>query len=410
MLRSGPVYVIVLIAFFALCTCIDPYSPELKGYKSLLVVDGMITDENTSYTVKLSGTMQESGGIQVMVSDAIVYITDDNGLKTNLFCKAPGIYKTDSTGFRGKAGRIYILHIVTSEGDEYESDPCPMLPVPEIESLYFTKDQELINNGTGTEDGIRIFLDSKAGIGNKYYRWDFEETWLFKVPSPKKFNYINDSIILPLAEIKEYCWKTAKSKEVLVHSVYSGESEQITKEPILFIAPANSDRLLIQYSILVRQYSISKTEYEFWNNLKQVNESGGDIFAKQPYTIESNIHNQNDPKERVLGYFQVSSLSQKRKNILFSEISGLDLPYFDYKCDRIEIAPKDYPWPPLAPPLTWDDMHAMFTTSGYLFVEPKYDPGSIEPILEKLVFAKPECADCEETGSRQRPDFREILK
>jgi hypothetical protein len=41
--------------------------------------------------------------------------------------------------------------------------------------------------------------------------------------------------------------------------------------------------------------------------------------------------------------------------------------------------------------------------SDFYFVEPKYAPGS--PILQKLVFTTPECADCEITGTVKKPDF-----
>ncbi len=42
MLKPGPKSIFILIAVFVLCTCIDPYSPNLRGYDSLLVVDGPI--------------------------------------------------------------------------------------------------------------------------------------------------------------------------------------------------------------------------------------------------------------------------------------------------------------------------------------------------------------------------------
>jgi hypothetical protein len=403
MLRLGPKSLIPVIIVFTLCTCIDPYIPKLKGYGSLLVVDGLITDENTSYTVMLSGTIQEQNARPVMVSDATVFITDDTGNKISFKNRGSGIYKTDSIEFKGITGRTYILHVLTHNGDEYKSDSCMLYPVPEIDSVYYIREQELISNGSESIDGIRIYLDSKQDDNNKYYRWDFKETWKFKVPSPKKYEYINDSVIIPVARVKEYCWANIKSNEILIHSVYSGQAGRIEKEPIFFIASEKSDRLLLRYSILVRQYSISKKEYDFWNNMKQVNESGGDIFAKQPFSIKSNIHNINDPQEQVLGYFQVSAVKQKRKDILFSDIVELNLPYYHNPCERVEMAPKDYPWPPLAPPLKWDDIYDMYTSSGYNFVEPKYIPGTSE--LDKLVFAMPECSNCEITGTMTKPDF-----
>ncbi len=404
MLKMGHKSIIAIVAVFALSTCIDPYSPKLKGYNSLLVVDGLITNTNTSYTVKLSRTIQNQNTTPTMVLDASVTITDDAGNTINLYNTGSGIYKTDSLAFTGNIGRTYTLHIKTGEGEEYVSDPCLMQSVPDIDTIYFAKDQQVVNNGTQTEEGISIYLDSKEGDNNQYYRWAYEETWKFKVPDPKKYNFDPaDSSITSVPEIKEYCWKSRNSDEILIYSNLAGQSGPVRKEPITFIASDQSDRLLIEYSILVKQYSVSKNEYEFWNNLNQVNESGGDIFASQPFPVISNIHNINNPNEEVLGYFQVSAVSQKRENIPFSEIVGLNLPYYTYPCKRIEAKPGDYQQP-LGPLITWDFVYDLFcVTSDYYFVEPEYFNGTSQ--LEYMVFSKPDCADCELTGTSIKPDF-----
>ncbi len=404
MLRMWPKSVITLVVVFMLYTCIDPYTPKLAGYESLLVVDGLITDANTSYTVNVSRTFQEQNANPLTVSDASVYISDDEENKSYLNNMGNGRYKTDSIEFIGIVGRTYILHVLTKEGNEYESEPCLMQSVPDIDSIYFAKDQELINNGTETQEGVMIYLDSKGSDNNQYYRWAFEETWKFKVPYPKKFNYIDSVTFVPVADVKDYCWKSRKSDGIIIHSIYSGQSSRLEKQPIFFIASDKSDRLLLQYNILVSQYSISKKEYDFWNNLKQVNESEGDIFAKQPFTVISNIHNINNPEERVLGYFQVSAVKQKRKDLPFSQSVTMNLPFYDYSCERFEKEPLDYSNGPGAPPPTWDYLYSLFcVTSDYYFVEPRYFPGTF--VLEKMVFTRPECANCELAGTHNKPDF-----
>lgn len=398
MLKTGPKTITTLIAVFMLCTCIDPYAPKLKDYDSLLVVDGLITDANTSYTVKLSRTIQNQNASPEVVSDATVSITDDAGSNHNLNDKGNGIYKTDSLEFNGMTGRTYVLHIVTHEGYEYESDQCMMQPVPDIDSLYYDRDQQLVSNGTQSQEGISIYLDSKEGDNNQYYRWAFEETWEFGVPDPKKYNFdMADSSITSVADIKEYCWKSDKSNDILIYSNYSGQAGPVKKQPIFFIVTDKSDRLMIEYSILVRQYSISKSEYDFWDNLKKVNETGSDIFASQPFPVISNIHSINNQGEKVLGYFQVSAVKQKRIFIPLSEIVRLQLPFYHYdQCKRIEAVP--------AVGQTWDDLYMSFCYySNYYFVEPVYYPGTDK--LEKMVFAKRECAICDLTGTRTKPDF-----
>jgi len=404
MLKLRPNSIFILIAVFALCTCIDPYSPKLAGYDSLLVVDGLITDVNSSYIIKLSRTFQDQNSIPDAVSDATLFISDDTGNRSNLKNKGNGIYKTDSLEFKGTIGRTYILHILTRGGEEFESDPCLMQSVPDIDSVYFEKDQKMINNGTQTQDGLSIYLDSKEGDNNQYYRWAYNETWKFRVPYPKRYDFIPaDSSVVLLTSIKDLCWKSRKSDEILIHSVYAGEATRIQKEPVCFIPTGLSDRLQQQYSIIVSQYSISKKEYDFWNNLKQVNESGGDIFAKQPFSVISNIHNVNNPKERVLGYFQVSGVKQKRKYVLHSEIARLNLPYYYYPCVTFEKDPADFQVKD-GPVVTWYDVYSFFCiTSKYSFVDAKFVP--LTDQLVKMIFTMPECANCELTGTQKKPDF-----
>src|SRR5665647_985307 len=133
MLKMGHKSVITLLAFLLLSTCIDPYNPKLTGYASVLVVDGLITDAYSSYTVKLSRAFQDQNSSPSGVSDALVFISDDSENNSLLINRGNGIYKTDSLVFKGIPGRTYILHIHTKEGQEYESDPCVMQAVPEID-------------------------------------------------------------------------------------------------------------------------------------------------------------------------------------------------------------------------------------------------------------------------------------
>jgi hypothetical protein len=395
--------IIALSAVFLLYTCIDPYTPVLKNYESILVVDGLLTDESTACTIRLTRTFKDMNAVPEPVSGASVYISDEDGTEAGLNEVRAGIYKADSTLFRGEAGKTYALHIRTADGKEYESDKCLMEAVAGIDSIYYEKKQEIVNNGTENLYGIMIYMDSEPGT-NKYYRWSYEEDWKFLVHNPKKMDYINEKTFVPVKEVKDFCWKNYKSDEVLIRSALSTDQDAITKEPIKFIISSKSDRLTFLYSINVKQLSISGKEFAFWSDLQKVNESGSDIFASQPFSITGNVHNLNDPAERVLGYFQVSAVKQKRIVLQLDELVKLNLPPFDDGCKRIEMAPEDYPHSGFGPPLTWDDLYQMYCiTSDWYFVEPKFISGT--RTLQKLVFSRPECADCELTGSRAEPDF-----
>jgi hypothetical protein len=376
--------------------CIDPFSANLKGVESLLVVNALLTNENRSYTVDLSRTRQTQDTEPVMVSGAHVSIRDKNGHSSTLYETRAGIYKTDSLLFQGETGNSYILYIKTPDGTEYESDPCIMYPVKQIDTIYFNEDQEFQNNGSVIQDGIRIFIDSENNGDGKYLRWIYNEWWKFSIPTPKRYDYINEHTIPAIDQIKQVCYCYNESDEIIIHSTESAQSNRIEKEPILFIASGMSDRLLIQYSIEIKQLSLSETEYQFWEQMKLINESGGDIFEKQPFSIVSNIHNKNNPDEPVLGYFQVSAVEKKRIYITREDIAGLDIPVYTYDCEKLAVGPDDFP------SMTFDKIYAYFTEPGAYFIGPVYGPFGG---LEKLVFASPACADCTVRGSLTKPDF-----
>jgi hypothetical protein len=398
-----PVYFFCLIAFN---TCTDPYTPHMGKYKSVLVVEGLITDEKIPYEVTLSRTFQSIDSVTAKVSDAVVFITDESGNATNLNYSGEGTYKTDSSLFRGEAGKTYTLHIQTSNGNKYESEPCLMAPVTDINSVYYAKEENISSTSGKTLTGIEIYLDSKDNSGdNRYFRWKYEETWKFKLPSPKRYNYVSDTEIIPLTDIREYCWKSSKSAEILIGSILQGQADFIQKEPVLFIQSDLSDRLTIRYSILVKQMSISGKEYDFWNNLKQVNEAGGTIFDSQPYSVISNIYNVDDQDETVLGYFSVSAVKEKRIYINPGDLIVMNMPHYNYDCEEFVVSPSDYnsTLPPGAKPMNFDDVYNMFVSAGNIvFVGPIYNA---QNKLYKLVFATTKCSDCGLSGEVDKPDF-----
>ena len=399
------VLLIGLLSILALTTCIDPYTLKLDNYESLLVVDALVTQESIPYTIKLSRTFQDRDTLPDMVTNALVNMEDSQGNVTVFHEVSPGIYKSDPTNFTGQVGEIYTLNIKTSDGLEYESDPCVMTEVPEVDSIYFAYDKEFFNNGTEEEEGIRIFVDAgnEGGI-SKYFRWEFEEVWKFRTPYPEAYEYLGNGNVLPIEVENHVCWSYNNSSEILIQSTDQQVSTRINKKPLNFIASGRTDRLRIQYSILVKQYSISKSEFEFWSNLKQVNESGGDIFEKQPFSVVGNIHCVNRQNQKVLGYFQVSDVKQKRRYITYIDLYKLGIPSYHYSCNPIEIGPIDYLDPEVTGqqnPPTFDQIYQWNISKGYVFVYALYNNLS----LERLAFATKICSDCSLTGDPQKPEW-----
>ena len=394
------------ILVISLTTCIDPYILDLENYESNLVIEGLITDELVANTIRLSRTFQDEETLPVMVSKAEVSVRDEYGEITVFKEQETGIYKSDSMQFTGRVGGTYTLHIKTDDGLEFESDPCTMTAVPPIDSIYYAADSEFFNNGREEEKGLRIFLDaSNKEEVCQYFRWEFEEVWKYLIPYPVEYKYLGDCQFEYTPPENYFCWKYSQSKEVLIHSTEEQNRARISREAIEFIASGKSKKLRTQYSILVKQYSLSQREYTFWKNHKEVTESGGDIFERQPFSVMGNIHSTKREKERILGYFQVSAVKKMRKYITFRQIYKLDIPFYRCPCTSIKIKPGEVMGP--KPPSMslgdyWDECYWRYFRLGYVFTGPFYDE------LGKIVgfeFTTPECSVCSPSGGSGRPDF-----
>ena len=308
MKRRYVIFPFLLILTLSAIKCIDPFNPKLDRYQSLLVVDALLTDEAVPSYVRITRSSLTPDEAPPTVTGASVSITDDMGNNSSLNEVSEGIYKTDTLTFRGVEGREYTLKIHTEDGKEYESEPGILHKARDIDTVYFSRDRKTMDNGE-EQDGITIYIDSKDPTEHKYFRWSYEEWWKFSIPYPVKYQYIDEEHIYQIPAENVTCYKNRNSDEVLIQLRDPEVNAEFIKSPICFIASEKSDRLLIQYCIQVSQYAISEKEYEFWSMMKEINESGGDIFDKQPFPVISNIHCVSDPAENVLGYFQVCGAS-----------------------------------------------------------------------------------------------------
>jgi hypothetical protein len=95
----------------------------------------------------------------------------------------------------------------------------------------------------------------------------------------------------------------------------------IYEYPIVFI-PQGDEKLSVRYSVLVKQYAISKEAYDYWQSLKSSTELTGSIFDPQPGQITGNVHSLSNPNEPVLGFISASSAQETRIFIPSAAIDG----------------------------------------------------------------------------------------
>jgi hypothetical protein len=374
---KGQTCLIVMLLCVLSTGCVTKFIPEVTEDKNLLVVEGLMTDQNETYTVKLSRSnpLGETKGLNP-VPGAEVTIADDFDNIYSLSEISPGIYRSDSASFTGLHGRKYSLHvsIAKSSGGRsyYESTPAELIPVPLIDSIFFEKvtikdAPEFYNR---IED-CQIYIDTHDATGKcQYFKWDFSETWEFHLhwDHPNKI-----------------CWRTEKSNKINVKNTTGLVDTRVSKYPLNYI-PNTSDKLEVKYSILTSQYSISPEEYAYCEKMKGFSEDVGGLYDQMPAYISGNITCINNPEEQVLGYFSVSGKTSKRIFIK-STFNGQVNLYKDCPTDII------YNPPPVIAGL-----------DSYIWIlesHPFFTPPYIVLTDQKA------CVDCTTRGTNIKPSFWE---
>jgi hypothetical protein len=277
----------------------------------------------------------------------------------------------------------YRLYIKTREGKEYASDYVNVKIAPPIDSIGWLRE-----NG-----GAQIYVNTHDPKNNTwYYRWTTEETWEFHSTHYTSLDFLRDPVTKEIIgikwrkpdmspEVKLYtCWKGENSTSLILGSSKKLSIDSIHK-PLTYIQPG-SWKMSVLYSIYVKQYALSKEEYEFLEKMKRNSEETGSIFGRQPSELKGNIHCTTNPNEPVIGFIGIANRQEKR-----IWINRTELPDWEYRmsCDSYTIpvdSAKDY--------------------STYMPVAPvEYGQGGIKSYLG----VTPSCIDCTLRGTNVKPSF-----
>lgn len=314
--------------------CIEPYDYKTKHYDDLLIVQGIITNQEGPYKVLLTRTLSLNEDSIKYETDAIVTILDKNGNVEILTEESPGHYIT-RFDFVGEIDNEYQLSIETSDNNKYISTPVKLIKGPDIETVT-TNYKEVYNfESDKYEKGIDIKINTTQYIYNEkiYLKWDYIETWEIKQRWNAKevdFNDISEVEYFVMDQLEtKSCWKDDYSYEILLDEPSSYQSNSIKNKVIIHLSET-SPKPYYGYSVLINQYTINRSVYEFWRFLKENNIDNGSVFDNIPYNPVSNIECCNN-KVNVFGYFDATYLSQKRVH-LKSPIENVEFVDFNENC------------------------------------------------------------------------------
>ena len=152
----------------------------------------------------------------------------------------------------------------------------------------------------------------------RLYRLQLEETWEYHSTwSINRFIDENDNLQIVPEDFSNYvCYKTDPIYDIYTLSTVGFTQNRYARYPLHFVNN-ETQRLLYHYSLLIKQYSLTPGAYNYWENLRKNSKETSSLYYRQPVPLNGNIRNLNDTTEKVLGYFGVSQVNQKRIHIRF---------------------------------------------------------------------------------------------
>lgn len=306
--------------------CKDPYDIKVPAsQKAVLIVEGFLASGGPT-TIKLSRSFGLSDNSQIRLESGASVTIEGGNQQYPLLEQSSGTYSAN-LGVLNPAQK-YRLHIKTA-GKEYLSDSVAVQSTPPIDSVNWVRDSKGVTLFTTTHD---------PAAASHYYQFNYEETWETHSHyiARWKYNAATQSVVqLQPSQMTYQCWKTQPSSSLTLATSTALQSDVIYQKPLVFI-PNADQKLSVRYSILVKQYVLSKAAYEFFQLMKKNTESLGTVFDAQPSQLTGNIHSVSDAGEPVVGFFYASSEQQKR---IFIDASQVPDWNFQEPCDYKTVPP-----------------------------------------------------------------------
>ncbi|WP_259066556.1 DUF4249 domain-containing protein [Mucilaginibacter sp. X4EP1] len=324
-----PDYKVFLFLLILVCTvifnCKKPYNPPaiaLPG--SYLVVEGNIALGADSTIFRLNRTVNISSGTTVNPeTGAIVTVESSTGGSYPLTEITKGYYAAG--GLNLDNSLQYRLRIQTVGRDQYLSDFVATKITPPIDSVGFSI----------TSNAVNIYVNTHDPNNNThYYRWEYGETWKFHSEYYSAYISTTTAIVPRTADQQVYnCYGRDSSSNILLGSSAQLKQDVIYQAPVLQI-PSTSEKIEIEYSILLKQYALTSDAYNFYVNVKKNTEQLGSIFDALPSAAPTNLHDITNPSTPVVGYITASSVQSKRIFISNAQLPQTDawLTVYPYEC------------------------------------------------------------------------------
>jgi hypothetical protein len=306
----------IIILVPALNACIEPFTPDIGGCQDMMVINGRITDQEGFQYVDVSRTSSFNDPVPRPERGCNVRVFDDRGNAFQYEEASPGYYRCWIDKQYLVPGTRYKVDVTTGDGNVYQSAEDVMIMCADIDSVYYEITEEAPPEPfLDPFPGLQFFIDTRESAGKvANFRWELEETWEYHSTYPLgdyydgNFNYVESD---KYSDSLAYCWRSGTIRKIFTMSARNFATNKITRGYLNFVSN-QTDRLSVKYSLLVRQYSLSDTAYEYWSRMQHLTQESGGLYETQPIQIKGNMRNLNNADETVLGFFWASAVKETR--------------------------------------------------------------------------------------------------
>jgi hypothetical protein len=369
-------------------SCIDPFVPETASYDRVLYIECLLNNDTSQVqkvrisraTPVISSSGTNSIVQQENVSGALVVINENNEKSYNFKEDKPGHYLAGPE-FQPQSGYAYQL-VVNFEGNTFESAEIIMKEGHPIDRITFKHTREKVSETSPVYDGYHFYASTHSDSEDPlYFRWQSDITYFFKAYFDATHIWDGRAQIPASNADVKWCWASNTVKGIYVANTEGLAENRISEAPLHFQSQYG-DALSIRYSLNLKQYSISREAFLFWNDMgRMVNQNGG-MYDTQPYRIEGNIRCVNDPGVFVTGIFEAAGFSEKRIYVK----KPTEFEVFPVTCTKDTIGTRDLPW-------------YRIPRGSYIILD--YASG-------QYFYSSPQCFDCTlKNGTVERPAFWE---
>jgi hypothetical protein len=261
-MRKLILYIFIFFALTGSFACEEEYKDfKVEKYEPVVVIEGLITDNNPPYFVKVSRTtFFGDSSYNKSIANLEVRMTDNEGNTELLSIQEPGVYRSDS--LQGKPGNTYKLEVRIR--DSVFISNCVMPPAIVNDSLISVYHKD---------DGI--------------YKQGYHVKLIFRKPQNDSINYYKCNI-----------YQNGKLITNRLYSIIFSDDNTSSKLEVEFL-----ESFSFHDTVELEVMTINKEVYNYFFDIDKIISNDSYIFDYQR-NPRSNISN------GAFGYFQASSVKR----------------------------------------------------------------------------------------------------